>query len=123
MKKSRKTPPFEHWQEWTQSRFFSFIRSALRSAFNRYPPKYEALKQARKEVKGKGRQKWSYTCAACDGEFMQKDVQVDHRIPAGTLRSFDDLPAFCERLFCGVDGLDILCKGCHRIKTAEERKK
>ena len=120
---AKKTPPFEHWPDWTTARFFSFIRSALRAAFNRYPPKYEAIKQAKRDKKDGGRQKYEYLCAECNGLFPQKEIQVDHITPAGTLKCFEDLPEFCKKLFCGVDGLQILCKTCHSIKTKEERKK
>lgn len=117
-----KTQPFIHWEEWTESRFWSFVRSALRAAYNKYPPKFEALKMARHPVK-RGNQKWAYTCAICKQEFMQKDVQVDHIIPAGTLKSYSDLPEFVKNLFCGVEGLQIVCKPCHLTKTTEERRR
>lgn len=49
---------------------------------------------------------------------MRKEVQIDHIEPAGSLKGFDDLPGFVERLFCEVDGLQVLCKdGCHNKKT------
>lgn len=68
------------------------------------------------------RQKFEYHCQECNGWFPQKEVQVDHVIPVGTLKSFDDLPAFCEKLFVGVDKLRRLCLTCHAVKTAAERK-
>ena len=127
----RKTPPFPNYPNWTTARFFGFIRSGIREKFNRYPPKYEALKAAQVTVRDgnyksgpkKGRPKYvkRYRCAACDNLFMQKDVQVDHIVPAGRLASFDDLPAFCERMFCSVDGLQVMCKECHKIKTNKEK--
>lgn len=43
-------------------------------------------------------------------------------MPVGTLKSFDDLPAFVENLFVGVDKLQVLCDPCHAIKTAQDRK-
>lgn len=117
-----KTPPFEHWEAWTTARFFGFIRSALRAAFNKYPPKYEVIRQAKRDKKDGGRQKFEYECSSCGKMFPQKEIQVDHVIPAGSLKSFDDLPEFCRKLFCGVDDMQILCKPCHKVKTQEERK-
>jgi len=54
---------------------------------------------------------------------MDKEVAVDHIIPAGTLRCADDLPQFVERLFCEVDGLQVLCKTCHDKKTKKDKEK
>lgn len=118
----KKTPPFENWSEWTIARFWSFVRSALRSAYNRYPPKYELLKQNRVKVTGK-RHKWEYTCAKCKGKFLQKDISVDHIRPVGTLRDYSDLPMFVRNLFCSIDDLQLLCKNCHQEKTNHERSK
>lgn len=127
----RKTPPFPHWPEWTTARFFGFLRSGLREKFNRYPPKYEKLKQVSTVIQDgvyksglkAGQPKYAkrYECASCKQLFMQKEVQVDHIIPAGQLKTFDDLSGFCERLFCGMDGLQVLCKDCHDKKTQEEK--
>jgi hypothetical protein len=36
------------------------------------------------------------------------------------LNEFDDLPGFCERLFCEPDGLQVMCKPCHQCKTNAE---
>jgi 5-methylcytosine-specific restriction endonuclease McrA len=117
-----KTPPFIHYPKWTEAKFFGFLRSALRKASQKYPPAYEALALARRPYKGSNtKQKWEYRCAECKKWFMQKEVQVDHIIPAGTLKSFNDLPTFCSRLFCGVRGYQVLCKPCHLVKSKEER--
>lgn len=68
------------------------------------------------------RQKFEYQCAQCGNWFPQKEVQVDHIIPTGTLKSYEDLPGFVERLFVGVEGLQVLCTNtCHAAKTAQER--
>lgn len=66
--------------------------------------------------------KWEYQCAKCKKWFADKDIQADHKQPAGTLRTFADLPGFAERLFCEVDGYEMLCKKkCHLQKTLKER--
>jgi hypothetical protein len=38
------------------------------------------------------------------------------------LKDYSDLPGFVERMFCEVEGFQLLCKGCHQTKTNEERK-
>jgi len=120
---AKKTDPFPPYPEWTEAKFFSFIRSALRSASNRWPPKYQAVAAAKRPYTGENkRQKFEYQCAQCNGYFPQKEVSVDHVEPVGTLRSFDDLPVFVSKLFCGPEGLQVLCTSCHHIKTQEERK-
>ena len=119
---ARKTEKCDVYDQWTKSRFFSFIRSALRRSYSRWPPKFEVMKEARREYKGPGRQKYEYQCAECKKWFPQKQVQVDHIVPAGSLRDWDDLVEFTQKLLCGKDGLQVLCKECHAKKTALERK-
>src|SRR5688572_3040895 len=107
--------------QWTDSRFRSFVTSALRSASRRWPPKYERLKGAcvgvRKNPKT-GRDAKHYLCAACEESFPQRDVQVDHIEAIGEFTSWD---VFIERLFCEADNLQVLCKPCHKAKTIKER--
>ena len=109
---------------WSEARYFSFIRSALRKASMRYPVKTDCLLAARRdktEASGEGRHTYEYECAGCRGFFQGKDVSVDHLIGAGSLKTFDDLAGFTERLFCEVGGLQVLCKSCHQTKTNHER--
>ena len=124
-KKSKaRTPPFEALPSWSTAKFFGFLRSGLRASYNKWPNKWEVLKKAQRPYQGPDKRcKWEYVCAGCGKLYKSADVSVDHIIPAGSLNSFDDLPGFCQRLFCGVDGLQLLCKGCHQEKTAQERKK
>jgi len=116
---AKRTPPCEPYPSWTEAEFRQFIRSALRSAWNRWPPKYEALNQARRTVAGQ-RHKYEYRCAECRQWFKQKEVQVDHIVSAG---SDADWNTFISRLFVGEDKLQILCKPCHAEKTKRERSK
>jgi 5-methylcytosine-specific restriction endonuclease McrA len=106
----------------SESMFWSFIRSALRQKSRWWKPISEAKAKAKRAYKGPlKRQKFEYQCAECKGWFPDKKVNVDHIIPAGTLRCADDLPAFVERLFCEVDNLQVLCSTCHNIKTQKEK--
>ena len=118
----RKGPMSQRVPQWSESRYWTFIRSALRAAWNRYPAKYAVIMKGRKEVEGK-RHRYELQCVECEGWFQQKDIQVDHIVPAGSLKTFDDLPRFVDNLFCGPDNLQILCKECHKIKTIAERNK
>lgn len=109
---------------WTKARYFTFIRSALRRAWSKYPVRYQVMEAARRSYAGEDkRTKWEYQCNECKEWFKTKDVQVDHIQSAGTLKEYSDLPQFVETLFCEADNLQVMCKPCHKIKTAEERKK
>lgn len=125
----KKTPPFQPYPAWTTARFFSFVRSALRAAFRKYPPKYQILAAAKKQLTPKqrerrgGNQKYEYQCALCQKWYGAKYVEVDHIVPCGSLKSFEDLPGFVERMFPSIDGLQVVCKNCHSIKTKEDREK
>lgn len=80
------------------------------------------LKKAKREYNGPNkRQRYEYQCSECKKYHTQKDISVDHIIPAGSLNSFEDLPAFVEKLFVGADGLQVLCSTCHQTKTNKER--
>jgi hypothetical protein len=105
---------------WTESRFWSFIRSSLRSAFSRYPVKHAVKQKAKRTItkeKRKGNQRYEYQCACCKAWYPNKEVEVDHIIACGSLRCYDDLAGFVKRMFCEADGLQVLCKTCHRSKT------
>lgn len=106
---------------WTEARYFSFIRSCLRSGMMRYPAKQKVKKAAERTVTGK-RHRFEYHCAVCKGWFQGKMVEVDHKVPAGTLKTYDDLPRFVENLYCEPEDMQVLCKPCHQKKTNDERK-
>ena len=104
--------------QWTEARYWSFIRSNLRLMFRKWPARSQALVSARRPYTGPNvRQKWEYRCADCNGWHMGKAVEVDHIHPCGTLRSFADVAVFVERLLCERDGFRVLCKPCHQKRT------
>ena len=107
---------------WTEASYWSFIRSGLRRKFICYPVQYDARNAARRKYTGSNKnQKWEYQCAECKEWHPQKETQVHHVKDCGSLKSYDDLPAFVERLFCEADGLAVVCKKCHKGITAEQR--
>lgn len=106
----------------TESAFWSFIRSALRQKSRWWKPIAECKAKAKRVYKGPlKRQKYEYQCNHCKKWFAEKNINVDHIIPAGTLTCAQDLPLFVEKLFCEVDNLQVLCTGCHDIKTQSEK--
>jgi len=111
--------------QWTQARFNSFIKSALRSASKRWPPKYECIKDAKvgKKINSKsGRIAEHYRCNVCHGEFPQTDIQVDHIRPIIDPEvGFVSWDQVIRDMFCEKSGLQIVCKPCHKLKTHAER--
>lgn len=108
----------------TESAFWSFIRSGLRQKSRWWKPITECKMKARRAYKGPlKRQKFEYQCKECLNWFPDKKINVDHILPAGSLRCANDLPGFVERLFCEVDNLQVLCETCHNKKTQDEKSK
>lgn len=106
----------------TESAFWSFIRSALRQKSRWWKPILECKNSSRRFYKGiNKRQKYEYQCNNCQQWFPDKSINVDHIIPAGTLRMATDLPGFVERLFCEKENLQVLCSKCHDCKTKEDK--
>jgi len=109
--------------QWTEARFNSFIKSGLRSASQRWPPKYRVISDAcvgSRINPASGRVAKFYLCATCKGEFPLKQVEVNHInpvIPTTGFKSWDDT---IERLFCEKEGLEVVCKPCHKIITKQE---
>lgn len=108
----------------TDSAFWSFIRSALRQKSRWWKPIQQVKQEARRNYKGDNkRQKFEYQCSICKNWFPDKEVEIDHIIPAGSLTCGQDLEGFIERLFCEKDGLRCVCKTCHRKETNKIVKK
>lgn len=109
--------------EWTAARFNSFVKSALRSASQRWPPKYRTLLAARrgKGINPKsGRLAEFYQCASCLNLFVSKEVEVNHKTPVVPLTGFDSWDGVVQRIFCEAEQLEVLCKPCHKSVTREE---
>lgn len=118
----------------TNAAFFGKIRSMLRKEWRHSQMYRDALKRAKVPFKGEGRRKYSIKCEGCGIEYAMgerivvgetkqgkpKDslaYQIDHKIDAGSLKTFDNLSGFAERLFCSPEDLQVLCWHCHKDKT------
>jgi 5-methylcytosine-specific restriction endonuclease McrA len=110
---------------WTDSRYKSFVVSALRAAFRRWPPKFNVLKKAATERRinpKSGKLAMHYTCAECRKDYPAKEVQVDHKKPVvDPKKGFVDWNTFIERLYIEARGLQVMCKPCHKDKSKKER--
>jgi len=80
---------------------------------------YEALKLAsRPSQSNNKRLKTEYKCAHCKKWSKRADVQIDHIIECGSLKDWDDVVPFIQRLTVeDVNSYQVLCKKCHVIKT------
>ena len=118
------TPKTRNAGTMTESAFWGFIRSALRQKSRWWKPITECKVKARRAYTGPlKRQKYEYQCNSCKKWYPEKQINVDHICPAGSLNSAQDLPGFVERLFCEVDNLQVLCTECHDRKTQLEKQK
>jgi len=94
----------------------TWVKGVLRSASFRWRPRGEALKLARVE-RGK------YKCASCQDLFGPKEIILDHIDPVVDPKvGFTGWDSYIERLFCDVDGFQVLCNTCSDAKTLIEDK-
>lgn len=103
------------------------IKGALRRAFSRSKLRQEVLEASIVKHTDSTRPKvknWCL-CASCYKAEAKSYVVVDHidpMIPITT--NFEDmtLDTAVDRLWCEKANLQVLCKVCHEVKTAQERK-
>jgi len=116
--KTSRVPRTRAGGEWTEAAFWSFLRSGLRQMSRRWPPlvRHVWLASRRPSQSANKRLKWEFQCASCGQWFKRDDMQADHIIPCGSLKSWADMAGFAERLFCEADKLRIYCERCHKAE-------
>lgn len=117
-----KDKPYNNGQ-WTIARYNSFIKSALRSASQRWPPRWDVLneaKQGKKINRASGRLAEHYKCNRCKDSFPAKEIEVNHIVPVVPVEGFSTWDEVIRRMYCEKDGLETLCKPCHKEITAKE---
>lgn len=108
----------------THSQHMGKIRAAMRNLSRWWKPFAIALKEASHTSYSGRAKRVMYLCASCNKLYTRKSVEVNHIIPVGSLKTYTDLPGFCERLFVeDTSLLEVVCKGCHSEITSEQRKK
>jgi 5-methylcytosine-specific restriction endonuclease McrA len=109
---------------WTEGRIKGYITSVIRKGFTRWPDKYEALKKAylgKKLNQKTGRMANHYRCSSCQGSFVNTDIEVDHIHPVVDVKvGFVSWDEYIKRLYCKASELQVLCKPCHKAKSAHE---
>lgn len=116
--------------QWTEARFHSFIKGALRAASRKWGPKWQVKKDARKargiyECAGYKRPPHNVPATLPPPKGKKRRIDnavVDHILPVVDpdlgFRTWDEL---IERMFCEAEGLQLLCHQCHTEKTKDER--
>jgi hypothetical protein len=54
---------------------------------------------------------------------MDKETAVDHIVPCGSIKCFEDIGPFVQRLLCEMDDLRVLCTKCHTRRHDDEASK
>jgi len=121
--KTPRVPRTRNANTLTDAAFFGSLRSALRRHYRFWKPAALALEAASRPTQSANKRlKKEYQCADCKEWFKRDDVEKDHIIPCGSLRSLDDVASFIERLTPeDPAAFQILCKPHHLKKGAEDR--
>lgn len=101
----------------------SVVRSAIRQAWMKSDVKLAYLySKTIPDMDDSTRTKWLFKCEICGELFKQNEVEVDHRHTGNTkftsVEQFEQF--FTNVLMVGFDGLQILCKEDHLVKTLSE---
>lgn len=108
----------------SESEYFAFILSALRKATRFWLPKMQKLEEQKTKYTGTDKRiKWLYKCEICAKLVKRSEIEVDHITNCGGMNSYEKLVPWCQKAFVEKEGFQVICKSCHKIKTAEERKK
>lgn len=98
----------------TEKDKINWLKQKLRRISYQWPPRLDA-KRKYKVRRG------VYICAHCKHEVRNKDMHMDHIEPVINPKTgFVDWNTFIDRLFCDIDGWQVLHKSCHSEKTIKE---
>lgn len=129
---SKELEPWEQLPDvWkSEAAYFNWIRGAMRKAWCRHPIKVAYMNKNRfKAPMGKktfknpdGQMVWATTCETCHKVHKVGNTEVDHIVRAGGCKSWEEFnPWIKSLLHINFNGLAIICKPCHRIKSYAEQ--
>lgn len=125
MAKRKTTVRLRNGGKMTESEYFSKIRSCLRHGFMYWHPMMLALKKVSRPSQSENKRlKTEYQCESCKEWYKRADVHIDHKIECGSLKTYEDIVPFIQRLTVEDPNMfQVLCKKkCHQKKTNTERK-
>ena len=121
------------WQEtnfWkNESQYLTWLRGQFRKIWMDFIPKNEFISENCQPVDDEKRAlyglhprtKTAGKCVFCQHIFGKSKLQVDHKIPAGSMLTYGEAPAYLLRLLCSKDNMQLTCKPCHDIKTYADK--
>lgn len=106
-----------------EKKMVTMVRGAIRQSWMRSPTKLAyLLARIEPDMDETTRTKWKVKCECCNEYFKQADVEVDHIDGCNSFKTVDDFEAYFRSiLMVTFDGLQILCKECHAVKTLSEK--
>lgn len=110
--------------ESSEANMIRVVRGAIRQSWMKSPTKLAFLmSKTVPDMDDSNRRKWKIQCNCCNEWFKESDVEVDHIEGNHTLKTVDDFKNYFEKILrVGFDGLQILCKQCHLIKSHAEKR-
>ncbi len=101
----------------------SVVRSAIRQAWMKSDVKLAYLySKTIPDMDDSTRTKWLVPCEICGKMFKIADVEIDHKFIGGSsFTKVSDFESYFNNiLMVNFDGLQVLCKEDHQIKTLAE---
>lgn len=96
-----------------------YLRSAFRKIWRWGKERKQALNAAKITKNGKT----LFYCSECHSYSVLRKVVVDHINPVVSPASgFVGWDEHYRRMYCPIEGLQVLCKKCHGEKTKRENK-
>lgn len=96
------------------------LRSAIRLIWSRSAERRAILKAATRPSE-KDNKTPVFLCPVCNEVWPVQMAEVDHEPPLGAFDDWHAVEGFIDRMFFGPQRA--ICKLCHKIKTAQQRRK
>lgn len=120
----QRVPRTEAGGRWTAARKRSFITSQLRNGFQKWPPKFDVLRNSsidKSHFRCEGyKKRWHKAKKTID---RKNNRFVDHIDPVVPIEGFNSWDDYIARMFVEEEGLQVLCKECHDKKTKDENER